>query len=87
MKTKLSVWRAEDDLKTHEAQTEFILAAVEENDPAFLAQSLAVVARAQGNSEQGEVWDCIALGLKAAGVKELPVTRKVKRVRAKIGQV
>ena len=67
MKIKLYDWKPEDDLRTPEAQAEFIVAALEENDPAFLAQSLAVVARAKGKAKIGAVMDGIASVLSATG--------------------
>lgn len=70
---KLSEWKPEESLTTVEAQKEFILAAVEDGSPAFMAQSLAVVARARGNQIAGAVWDGIALGLKASGCLPMAV--------------
>lgn len=67
MKAKLYDWRPEDDLKTPEAQAEFITAALEENDPAFIAQSLAVVARAKGKPKIAAVMDGMAAVIAAAG--------------------
>lgn len=64
---KLSEWKPEESLATAEAQEEFILAAIEDGSPAFIAQSLAVVARARGNPIAGAVWDGIAVGLKSSG--------------------
>lgn len=47
---KFTEWKVGDGLKTTEARAFFIEAAIEENDLAFLAQSLAEVAKAAGNS-------------------------------------
>lgn len=63
---KFAEWKPEESLTTPEAQEEFILAAVEDGNPAFVAQSLAVVARARGDKIGSVIWDGIALGLKAA---------------------
>ena len=63
---KFAEWKPEESLTTTEAQEEFILAAVEDGNPAFVAQSLAVVARARGDQIGSVIWDGIALGLKAA---------------------
>ena len=63
---KFAEWKPEESLTTPEAQEEFILAAVEDGNPAFVAQSLAVVARARGDQIGSVIWDGIALGLKAA---------------------
>lgn len=65
-KVKLTDWRVEDYLKTAEAQTEFILAAIEEGDPVFIAQSLAEVARVKGNVKVGALMDGIAAALMAS---------------------
>ena len=51
MKTKLYNWSAEDALKTPEERAAYIEAAMEENDPAFLAIALGDVAKAEGMSK------------------------------------
>ena len=53
---KLAEWKPEESLTTPEAQEEFILAAVEDGNPAFVAQSLAVVARARGDQIGSVIW-------------------------------
>ena len=67
MKIKLYDWKPEEERQTPEAQAEFIVAALEENDPAFMAQSLAVVTRAKGKEKIGAVMDGIASVLSATG--------------------
>ena len=79
MEIKLYDWKPEDDLKTPEAQAEFIVAALEENDPAFLAQSLAVVARAKGKAKMGAVMDGIAAVLSATGTAPSMTRRRTKK--------
>ena len=79
METKLYDWHPEDDLKTPEAQAEFIVAALEENDPTFLAQSLAVVARAKGKAKIGAVMDGIASVLSATGTAPRTARRRTKK--------
>ena len=78
MKAKLTPWKPEDNLKTRDAQAEFLLAALEENDPAFLADSLAVVARANGAETLAIIWDGFAAALKA-----FPPASKAERRRTK----
>lgn len=46
MKLKLTDGRPEDALKTPEAQTSFLLAALEDGDPEFFAHCIGIVARA-----------------------------------------
>ena len=79
MKIKLYDWKPGDDLQTPEAQAEFIVAALEENDPAFLAQSLAVVARAKGKAKIGAVMDGIASVLSATGTAPRTARRKTSK--------
>lgn len=82
---KFAEWKPEESLTTPEAQEEFILAAVEDGNPAFVAQSLAVVARARGDKIVGTIWDSIALGLKAAACvpkAAAPSRRRVHRQMA-----
>lgn len=50
MKTKLYDWKLDDNLKTPEARAAYIEAAMEENDPEFLAVALGEVAKAEGMS-------------------------------------
>ena len=66
MKVNLTDWNVEDYLKTDEERTEFILAAMEEGDPVFIAQSLAAVARVKGNVKAGALMDGIAAALTAS---------------------
>lgn len=65
MKAKPTPWKPEDYLKTAEAQREFILAALEDGDPAAVTQSLAVVMRARGRIGESTVLDSIAAILQA----------------------
>ena len=81
METKLYDWKPEDDLKTPEAQAEFIAAAFEENDPVFLAQSLAVVARAKGKPKIAAVMDGMAAVIAAAGAPAPRMARRKTRKR------
>ncbi len=79
---KLHDWKPEESLTTPKAQGEFILAAIEDGNPAFVAQSLAVVARARGDQIGSAIWDGIALGLKAtASVPKAaaPTRRRTRR--------
>ena len=66
MKVKFTEWKPEDSLDTVEAREEFMLAAIEDGNPAFIAQSLAVVSRAKGDKIGSMIWDGIAVGLKTA---------------------
>lgn len=77
MKVKFYEWKPEDSLKTPEAQKEFLAAAVEDGNPAFIAQSLAVVMRARGLPGVGALLDGVAEICKATG-KAGP---KAKRTR------
>lgn len=60
VRPKLTKWKPEDSLKTPEAQKEFLAAAVEDGNPAFIAQSLAVVMRARGLPNIGALLDVAA---------------------------
>lgn len=60
VRPKLTEWKPEDSLKTPEAQKEFLAAAVEDGNPAFIAQSLAVVMRARGLPNIGALLDVAA---------------------------
>ena len=51
MRTKTHPFDPAEHLGTPEAQAEYISAALETGDPAFIAGSLGVVARARGMSE------------------------------------
>ena len=51
MKTKLYKWKIEDSLKTPEDRAAYIEAAMEENDPEFMAIALGDVAKAEGMSK------------------------------------
>ena len=66
MKVKLTDWKVEDYLKTPEERAAYIEAAVEENDPAFLAQALADVARAAGKAKLEHLMNMIAACISAA---------------------
>ena len=81
---KFSEWKPEESLTTPEAQEEFILAAIEDGNPAFVAQSLAVVARARGDQIGSVIWDGIALGLKAAACVPKAVKRTRRRTRREL---
>ena len=60
MKVKFYEWKPEDSLKTPAAQKEFLAAAVEDGNPAFIAQSLAVIMRARGLPNIGALLDVAA---------------------------
>lgn len=60
VRPKLTEWKPEDSLKTPTAQKEFLAAAVEDGNPAFIAQSLAVVMRARGLPNIGALLDVAA---------------------------
>lgn len=81
---KFSEWKPEESLTTPEAQEEFILAAIEDGNPAFVAQSLAVVARARGDQIGSVIWDGIALGLKAAACVPKAVKQTRRRTRREL---
>ena len=66
MKVKLTEWKIDDYLKTPEERAAYIEAAIEENDPVFLAQALADVARAAGKSKLVQVMNLIAVCINAA---------------------
>ena len=66
MKVKLTDWKVDDYLKTPEERAAYIEAAVEENDPAFLAQALADVARAAGKAKLEHLMNMIAACISAA---------------------
>ena len=66
MKVKLTDWKIDDYLKTPEERAAYIEAAIEENDPAFLAQALADVARAAGKVKLEQVMNVIAACINAA---------------------
>ena len=66
MKVKLTDWKIDDYLKTSEERAAYIEAAIEENDPAFLAQALADVARAAGKAKLEHVMNVIAACINAA---------------------
>ena len=66
MKVKLTDWKIDDYLKTSEERAAYIEAAIEENDPAFLAQALADVARAAGKAKLEHVMNVIAACIDAA---------------------
>lgn len=51
MQTKTQPFDPAEHLGTPEAQAEYISAALETGDPAFIADSLGVVARARGMSQ------------------------------------
>ena len=51
MRTKTRPFDPAEHLGTSEAQAEYISAALETGDPAFIADSLGVVARARGMSQ------------------------------------
>ena len=80
MKAGLTAWIPEDELKTPEAQAEFIQSAIEEKDPAFLAESFAVVARAQGRPVEAAACDGLAAYLRAtASAKSASVAKRRRR--------
>lgn len=64
MKLKLTDGRPEDALKTPEAQTSFLLAALEDGDPEFFAHCVGIVAKANK-------MDCITVTV------HLPVRRRM----------
>ena len=66
MKVKLTDWKIDDYLKTPEERAAYIEAAIEENDPTFLAQALADVARAAGKTKLEQVMNVIAACINAA---------------------
>ena len=76
MKVELQDWKPEEGLETPTAQAEFLLAALEEKDPCFFAQSVAVVERARGCRKAGEIWDAIAVGLGAASKRSATRTAR-----------
>ena len=51
MTEKLTVFDPADHLKSDQAIADFISAALETNDPAYVAHALGVVARAKGMTE------------------------------------
>jgi probable addiction module antidote protein len=51
MRTKTQSFDPAEHLPTPEAQAEYISAALETGDPAFIADSLGIVARAHGMSQ------------------------------------
>jgi len=75
MKVKFYEWKPEDSLKTPEAQKEFLAAAVEDGNPAFIAQSMAVVMRARGLPSVGALLDGVAEICKVTG-KASPKVRQ-----------
>lgn len=66
MREKLYDWKIDDYLKTPEERAAYIEAAVEENDLEFLAQALADVAKAAGNSRSAAVLAALATCVGAA---------------------
>ena len=83
MKVKLTDWNVEDYLKTDEERTEFILAAMEEGDPVFIAQSLALVARVKGNARAGALMDGIAAALTASASMTKRATPRMAQHKAR----
>lgn len=77
---KFTEWKVGDGLKTTEARAFFIEAAIEENDLAFLAQSLAEVAKAAGNSRGAAVMAALATCVGAAA--QIPGLGAARRPRA-----
>ena len=51
---ELKKWDAAEYLDTPEAQQEYLLAAMEENDPARLCEALGTIARARGMTDIAE---------------------------------
>lgn len=78
MKVKFYEWKPEDSLKTPEAQKEFLAAAVEDGNPAFIAQSLAVVMRARGLPNIGALLD-VAANICEEEDKSRPKARQAAR--------
>lgn len=76
MKVKFYDWKPEDSLKTTEAQREFLAAAAEDGNPAFIAQSLAVVMRARGMPNIGALLDGVAEICRATGGVHRPTGRR-----------
>jgi hypothetical protein len=83
MKVELQDWKPEEGLETPTAQAEFLLAALEEKDPSFFAQSVAVVERARGCRKAGEIWDAIAIGLGAASKRSATRTARASHGTAR----
>ena len=77
IRPKLTEGKPEDSLKTPEAQKEFLAAAVEDGNPAFIAQSLAVVMRARGLPSVGALLDGVAEICKVTG-KAGPKARRTR---------
>lgn len=78
MKVKFYEWKPEDSLKTPEAQKEFLAAAVEDGNPAFIAQSLAVVMRARGLPGVGALLDGVAEICKVTGKVRRTTDRRTR---------
>ena len=83
MKVKFYEWKPEDSLKTPTAQKEFLAAAVEDGNPAFIAQSLAVVMRARGLPNIGALLD-VAAKICKEEVKSRPKARQCRGNRREL---
>jgi len=81
MEVKFYEWKPEDSLKTPAAQKEFLAAAVEDGNPAFIAQSLAVVMRARGLPNIGALLDVAAKICKEEGKRRPKASRSRIRRR------
>ena len=83
MRTKTRPFDPAEHLATPEAQAEYISAALETGDPAFIADSLGVVARARGMSQlardTGLRRESLYKALPAEGNPEFATIMKVVR--------
>lgn len=81
MRTKTQPFDPAEHLGTPEAQVEYISAALETGDPAFIADRLGVVARARGMSQlardAGLSRESVYKALSADGNPELATIMKV----------
>lgn len=85
VRPKLTEWKPEDSLKTPEAQKEFLAAAVEDGNPAFIAQSLAVVMRARGLPNIGALLD-VAANICEEEDKSRPKARRCRTAKRELAR-
>lgn len=86
MKQRLTKFDAADFLKSDALIQEYLVAALEENDPAYFQQALGTVARARGMQSVAESSDATRAGLyKALSAQGNPEFATVLRVINALG--